>query len=77
MLEDSKKYKALCLFKENFPSTKSTHSIRTCDISSVMVLSAQSQYVTTEIRQDGVAIISYNRPEVANAINVNVMKVMH
>jgi len=42
-----------------------------------MVLSAQSQYVTTEIRQDGVAIISYNRPEVANAINVNVMKVMH
>ncbi|KIW19126.1 hypothetical protein PV08_03418 [Exophiala spinifera] len=39
-----------------------------------MVLSAQSQYVSTEIRQDGVAIISYNRPQVANALNVDVMK---
>ncbi|KAJ9638081.1 hypothetical protein H2204_004392 [Knufia peltigerae] len=39
-----------------------------------MVSSARSQYVSTEIRQDGVAIISYNRPEVANAINVVVMK---
>jgi len=46
-----------------------------CDTISVMVLSAQSQYVSTEIRQDGVAIISYNRPQVANALNVDVMKV--
>ncbi|KAF5968514.1 dodecenoyl delta-isomerase [Fusarium coicis] len=39
-----------------------------------MTLSERSQHIATEIREDGVAIISYNRQEVANPINTDTMK---